>query len=496
MKTSVTAFILTILIAAGFIITSCAVPADENVSTAVSETAEAVTDEVITTELQPNLPEGLDFGGQDFMFLVSSANDTNGVDWVTYDIWVESANGDAINDAVFTRNSFLKDEYNVNIVQTDSGSTTTLALTQKSVKAGSDDYDAVITNIAAGGTLAQSGMIYNLYDVAYIDLTMPWWDQRAVEDLSIGGKVYYATGDVTVINNDATWVLMFSKKLAEDNNIGNLYDFVRSGNWTFDMMLERMKIVARDVNGDGKMGYEEDIYGFATHASSGPGLMYASGEKITKKDAEGYPALAVNVDRMAGIVELAGKILSDGNITFTLSQHSNTTNELRLLFEGSRALFFGEVMQCIIRMRASENDFGLISWPKYDENQKEFYNHVHSTAGKIVCIPLTQPDLEFAGAVIEAFTAKSRYTVTSAYYDVALTYKYMRDEESVEMLDIVLKTRCYDLGYMYDWGGMCSSIYNLIISGKTDLASTYEKKLTAFEKALDKTITAYMENAS
>ncbi|MDD4495943.1 MAG: hypothetical protein PHV32_16660, partial [Eubacteriales bacterium] len=436
MKSSFAALILAILIASGFIITSCAAPAEDNASTAVTETAEAITEEE-STELQPNLPDNLDFEGQDFMFLVSSANDTNGVDWVTYDIWVESENGDAINDAVFMRNLYLKDKYNVNIVQTDSGSSPTLAMTQKSVKAGSDDYDAVITNIAAGGTLAQSGMIYNLYDVGYIDLTMPWWDQRAVEDLSIGGKVYYATGDVTSINNDATWVLMFSKKLAADNNIPNLYDAVRSGNWTFDMMLENMRTVARDVNGDGKMGYDEDIYGFATHASSGPGLMYASGEKITKKDADGYPTLAVNVERMAGVIELAGQILSDRNITFTLTHHSKTTDELRNLFEGGRALFFGEVMQCIIRMRASENDFGLISWPKYDENQDEYYNHVHSTAGKIVCIPLTQPDLEFAGAVIEAFAAKSRYTLTVAYYDVALTYKYMRDEESVEMLDIV-----------------------------------------------------------
>ncbi len=495
MKRSAQALILVILMAAGFIVTSCAAPADDTASTSAGTIAE-ITEEEATTELQPNIPEGLDFAGEDFLFLVSSASDTNGVDWVTYDIWVENENGEAVNDAVFARNLYLKEKYNVNIKQTDSGGSTTLALTQKSVKAGSDDYDAVITNIAAGGTLAQSGMIYNLYDVNYIDLSMPWWDQRAVEDLSIGGKVYYATGDVTVINNDATWVLMFSKKLAADNNIGNLYDFVRSGKWTFDMMLERMKIVARDVNGDGKMGYDEDIYGFATHGSSGPGLMYASGEKITKKDAEGYPALAVDLDRMQGVVELAGKILSDGNITFTLSQHGNTTDELRFLFEEGRSLFFGEVMQCITRMRASENDFGLISWPKYDENQEEFYNHVHSTAGKIVCIPLTQPDLEFAGAVVEAFAAKSRSTLTVAYYDVALTYKYMRDEESVEMLDIVLATRCYDLGYMYDWGGMCSSIYNLIISGKPDLASTYDKKLPAFEKALDKTITAYMENAS
>ena len=99
-----------------------------------------------------------------------------------------------------------------------------------------------------------------------------------------------------------------------------------------------------------------------------------------------------------------------------------------------------------------------------------------------------------AGIIIEAMAAKSVGTVTEAYYDKVLTYKYMRDEESAKMLDIILSNRLFDLAYSYNWGNMYSSIQSLIISGKNTVASTWDKRLSGAEKAMQKTIDAYMEN--
>ena len=64
---------------------------------AAEEGTEKVPEE---TELQPDLP-AITFNDQTFTFLTSGANDTNGVDWETYDIWVEAMNGDVVNDSVF-----------------------------------------------------------------------------------------------------------------------------------------------------------------------------------------------------------------------------------------------------------------------------------------------------------------------------------------------------------------------------------------------------------
>ena len=151
-------------------------------------------------------------------------------------------------------------------------------------------------------------------------------------------------------------------------------------------------------------------------------------------------------------------------------------------------------MQCITRMRDSETAFGLIPWPKFDEGQKDFCTLIHTTAGKGIVIPASQNNMELAGAITEAMAAKSMYTLTPAYYNVALTYKYMRDNESAEMLDIILESRCFDLGLIYAWGGLSSGIHSIITNGKAEnFASTWEKNATKFDTALDKTMTAYEE---
>ena len=46
--------------------------------------------------------------------------------------------------------------------------------------------------------------------------------------------------------------------------------------------------------------------------------------------------------------------------------------------------------------------------------------------------------------------------VIPAYYDVQLKTKIARDDESSEMLDIIFAGRKYDLGSIYDWGGLTS----------------------------------------
>ena len=58
--------------------------------------------------------------------------------------------------------------------------------------------------------------------------------------------------------------------------------------------------------------------------------------------------------------------------------------------------------------------------------------------------------------MVEALAAESMYTLTPAYYDIALERKYMRDEESREMLDIILSSRIVDLDIIFNWGGSYS----------------------------------------
>jgi len=474
--------------------------ADTTEDTAAAETTapttpsageETVAVEEEETEIQPDIP-ALDFDGRTFTFLTSGIGDTNGEDWETFDVWVEELNGDVINDAVMERNLYINETYNVQIAEYKTAGTT-LAEIQTEVKVATNAFDAAFTHFENGANLAQTGSLHNLYDMQYINLEQPWWDQRGVQDMNLMGGVFLATGDITIVDNDATWVLMFGKQYVEDLQFENLYDLVREDRWTYDKFYDMMSQAAVDMNGDGTLKWQDDNFGFVTSDYSSRALMYASGEKLVTQDAQHNLIPLPSIERLSGVVDVAAKIMGDKGITFQTGYESTVPDDIRAVFEEGRALFYGEVMQCIIRMRESETEFGLVPWPKYDDAQDGYYNLVHTSAGRGVCIPVSQTDYEFVGAIIEAFAAKSMYTVTPAYYDVALTYKYMRDNESAEMLDIILDSRVYDLGLIANYGGMAGNIAGVITNGAGNLASSWAKAEKAFNKAMEKAVKKYAE---
>ena len=465
--------------------------AGDTKTTEANTAADTVVEtEEVTTDYMPAFPEK-DYGGDEFMFLTSSDADDNGVDWKTYDIYTENQTGDVIIDAVYERNMWIEETFNVKINEYQC---VTMTETKKAVNAGVTDYDAVITAIANGCNMGADNYILDLTQVPNLDLKQSWWDQGVLKGTSINNRVYIATGDITIVDNEATWVLMFNKQMAQDFDL-DLYGMVHNNEWDMETFYKSAQLANKDLNGDGKMYGPDDQFGFATSDMSSDGLMYASGVTLSSKDSDDYPIIQTDMDKLTSVIVKAGEIMSDANTTIITTKNGITTSDdLRLLFEGGRALFFGEVMACVTRMRNSTTDFGLIPFPKYELAQENYYHFVHKTAGKGICIPTTQPDPEMAGLIIEAMAAKSVGTVTEAYYDKALTYKYMRDEESAKMLDMILASRIYDLTYIYDWGSLYSQLKSLIVAGKDTVASTWDKRMSAAEKALTKTVDAYKEN--
>jgi hypothetical protein len=470
-----------------FLIAGCAENAADtaSVTTAADTTGVADTGEA---ELQPDLPD-IKFNGEDFVFIVRGPSYN---EWKSQDIYVEAQNGEPINDAVYTRNIYLEETYNIKIKEFPAKEVGNEA--KKSIAAGSNDYQVVMANTQETSTIASQNYLYNLYDIPNIDLTKVWWDQRSVSQLSIGNKLYFCTGDLSIMVNDATWILMFNKKLIDDYSLESPYTLVSYNKWTIDKMVEMGRVVSSDLNGDGVWKWDKDQYGFVTHESSCEGFFFGSGCNVISKDADDMPYLNMSNDRVISVIEKATPMISDKTLVVNGSvQALNPVTQMQPVFQSGRSLFYGEVMQCIIRLRAMEIDFGVLPFPKLDE-QQETYNHFVNLTGAMVSVPLTNPDTDKTGIILEAMAAKSKYTLQKAYYDICLQGKFMRDEESSAMLDIILKTRNYDIGYIYNWGNLFTAFRTCITKGDTDFASKYTKSESAAIKAMNKTVTAWLES--
>jgi len=464
--------------------------ASEKTTSKLETGPQSTTEEETTAEVeqQPDVPD-VNMDGKEFVFIVRGPAYN---EWQSQDIYVEEQTGEPIDDAVYIRNAYLEDKYNMKIREYGASDVGNEA--RRSIVAGSADYDVVMANTSESATLASQSLLYNLHEMPYLDLSRDWGDQRAVKQLSIGNRLYFCTGDLSIMANDATWIMMFNKPMINDNKLESPYDLVNSGKWTISKMHEMAKVTVKDLDGDGRMRYDVDCYGFVTHESSCEGFFFGSGCNIITKDENDLPQLSMMNERVLRVLELAHPLIGNRELVVNGSvQGLDPISQMQPVFESGRALFYGEVMQCIIRLRAMEIDFGVIPFPKLDETQPTYNHFVHTTAA-MMSIPVTNLDLENTTIMLEAMAAKSKYTLQRAYYDICLEGKFMRDEESAAMLDIILDTRNFDIGYIYNWGNLFTNFRNVLTSGKGDLASQYAKAEKSAVAQMEKTVEAWLED--
>ena len=338
-----------------------------------------------------------------------------------------------------------------------------------------------------GLTFAQDGLIYSIKELPHIDLTKPWWSQKMNEALSIHNKLYFAYGDYNLTTFDYTHVLVYNKAIAERNQLGNIYDLVNDGKWTFDVYGEMAETATQDLNGDTVMD-ENDIFGFVSDAKQVlPDFWIAGGVTSISKDADDTPIFTLEGDeKFYGVIEKIFSITRDNNSwTDGVFNKSDVS-----LFKNGGALFADSSFKGVSGMRDMNDDFGIIPFPKYDEAQDAYYSRVEG--GMVTMVPKTNTKLEMTGAVLEALAYESRKTTIHAYYDTALKGKYARDPESVEMLDLIFDGRIYDLGDTYWCDVLRDGVFQTMFAkDNRDIASVVARVKNQINEAIDKNVEAF-----
>lgn len=453
------------------VITSCSDSADGK-STQVTTNNEISGDTTSNLELieMPDIPDTANFDGHEFVILLTG-------NWEFNDFEATELNGDLINDEIFMRNSTVEEKYNVKITPlnqvvegTTKGNGPGFTKINQSVAAGDYAYDAALIGAYDVSTLAYNGLLSDLNSFPYIDLTKSWWDQKANEDLSIKGIMYYTTGDISMLDNDCTYCVLFNKEMIEDFSMDSPYDLVRNNKWTIDKFIEMGKQVSADINGDGKHD-QNDLYGLLIWQDSMLGMISAAGEKVATVTDDGIE-LTLNTDRVFIMLEKYMSLAYDKTLTFSMYHlGDHATN----MFSNNQILLYTRYLKAASWFRDMETDFGILPYPKFDENQDRFYTNIHAYGTSFLCVPAVVENMERTGIILESLAYESKKTITPAYYEKTMTGKYFRDEESADMLDILLSTRVFDVGLYYQVGGYNERLMDLLRNYNTDFTSMFAK---------------------
>lgn len=117
--------------------------------------------------------------------------------------------------------------------------------------AGDSTYDAAMMRTAEVAKLASGGCLRDLNEMPHLDLTKDYWDQRANADLSIGGRMYYTTGDIGVVDNMCTHCMLFNKEMVRQYGFDDPYELVKDDKWTLETLGTMVRAVGEDANQDG-----------------------------------------------------------------------------------------------------------------------------------------------------------------------------------------------------------------------------------------------------
>jgi hypothetical protein len=277
---------------------------------------------------------------------------------------------------------------------------------------------------------------------------------------------------------------------------------VKAGEWTLDYQLSIAKDHYVDKDGDAKAS-EGDFYGFITGdtISVDPYMVASDIHMITKDPDTGD--MIYNAAAVAELSDLCDKLhlLYQNESTYVYKGATYDDVPYNYIidhFTDGNALM---VTTMFLKMETNYDalaalSYGIAPMPKFDTLQESYYSYVQD---QVSCFGISAvvgdtDRQEMLAAVLEAMAYHSYKLVRPAYYETALSERYMQDPESKEVLDMIFDT------LYFDFSSTCSNVFtscvirdNLrpILSGLNNRPVTSTTK--SWQRTVEKHLVSYNE---
>ncbi|HBL83382.1 MAG TPA: hypothetical protein DDZ99_00505 [Clostridiales bacterium] len=429
------------------------------------------------------------------------ATDGEGANYGTSQIAPDELNSEPVNDTVILRNNQLEEEYGftVEAIYTEAWDAF-LEKVRNDMMSDSADYDVISTGVFTLSSFAAEGSLLDLYSIegSHLSLDKEWWDVTSNEDMSIGNKLFFTTGDIFVLDDENTIVTYFNKDIIEELSLENPYDLVYSGEWTLDKMYEMIKTVVKE-DGNGIMGIDSnDRWGLVGDAFDTYKYILGCDNPQVYKDNDDLPYLAMtNQEAVDAFMKVYQMFTDKDHVAYTEEYYAwndpDAANVINNFFSGN-SLFYASSVRAVSteKMRNADIHYGILPEPKYDTAQENYTSTINPYHFYCLSITNASHDLDFITFALEAIAYTSKQIVTPEYYQRTLQLKRFDDQDSPEMLDIIFSNRIVDISVIFNWDDCIQYYNNLIFSNAPTIVSYVDARREAFNAAMQETIDAIM----
>ena len=444
------------------------------------------------------VPDDLKFTGETFTVLCREDNA-----WGRYlhEIAADEGTTELVNEAVYKRNLAVEERFELEALEAYAipgqwaVNEDFINTFKNSILSASGSFDLIMSQQSYMEDISLIELFRNFYEVPYVkdNMDAEYYYQDLIKEVAIDGKLLYMVGDYSLTYWEHLYVLYFNKTMAENRNVGDIYQLVRDGAWTYDKMAEMVKGTWSDLDGD-LWPSSEDSYGYVTEIRNTTDALWDLFDiRVTSRDENGEVKIDVDEGKMVQVLEKFVEFKASDDTYFETTDSSMTEDSIvsdRIFREG-RALFYPAFLSRAQDFRGMETDFGIVPYPKWNETQEKYYTRSQD-AYSVAVVPIDVPNVEMSGAVLDLLSAISYESVIPAYYDMALRDKYARDDESGEMLDIIREGFKFNFGVFYAPSINRGLEFRILLEqDNTNFVSYYAVNRKGYERKLKQLIQAY-----
>ena len=323
-------------------------------------------------------------------------------------------------------------------------------------------YDMIVNVSNFSHSLALKGVYSNLlkYEEEYFDFAHAAWPQSLLDDITVGNKLFFVTGDISTNLIFMTSVVFFNKNLVKDlginakietlteNECKDLYELVEEGKWTLDTMLALCENVYKDQNNDGKKN-TGDRFGLNTYRTLFDNFYYGGGYLTITSGEDGFEVSENFMDAV-----MMGDLLTKINTFFDskdgLIEGGNGHGPTQTNFADGNVLFSMAPASHAYHTHSNKADleYSVLPIPKHKETQAT-YSCTQSFPYSMYGICSHGKNRDAAAAFMQGLAEASNEITRPALFDKMMKGRYSEDPEDAKMWDYAVNANVFDVGRVF-----------------------------------------------
>ena len=384
--------------------------------------------------------DGRRYDGYNFDILRYDTETDRGWSGIPNDIYVESAGADVLEQAVYSRNEALHSLLGATVTMRLWGKGLSTHLRQK-MNDGSKPYDAVVQVTTYLYQLFNLGLIRDM-DSLGLDTSYGWWDQNAIDTLTIEGKTFGAVSDMTYIDKLSTVGVFFRPEVIRNLELSDPFSLVESGDWTYQALYSSAKTATDNYDGMFGISCQNDAPYFFLHAAN---------LRVAEKE-DGNIVSNINGERSISLLQNVYTLMNSEVFFNRQTAGLDVKETVQMFAQDGLNLYLIRPLQSYYNIKDYTSDYGILPMPKYDSLVERYYSPVNIYSAGVICIPKNAENPERLSDLLQAMSMLSNRIVMPKFYDTVLGSRFANDPQSAKMLDLIFENRVYDIGMIWNFG--------------------------------------------